>query len=82
MCNDTYYISVVHMHDLITKIYVASQKVKKGEKKIIVCVKELRKLSPQCSQTCRNVLVLRCRQIDEYQVLKMEGDNQKKVHDC
>ncbi len=78
MCNDTYYISVVHMHDLITKIYVASQKVKKGEKKIIVCVKELRKLSPQCSQTCRNVLVLRCRQIDEYQVLKMEGDIKKK----
>ncbi len=42
--------------------------------------KEISKLSPQCSQTCRNVLVLRCHQLDEYQVLKMEGDNQKKVN--
>ncbi len=91
MCNDAYYISVVHMHDLITQNICSKSKSKKGKKKIIVCVKEglkqnndhkeLRKLSPQCSQTCRNVLVLRCRQLDEYQVLKMEGDNQKKVHD-
>lgn len=73
----------------LPKIKVASPKKKK---KICVCVKEglkqnygykeLRKLSPQCSQTCRNVLVLRCHQLDEYQVLRMEGDNQKKVHDC
>lgn len=74
----------------LPKIKVASPKIK--NKKISVCVKEglkqnyghkeLRKLSPQCSQTCRNVLVLRCHELDEYQVLRMEGDNQKKVHDC
>ncbi len=79
------------MRDLITQS--KSKRKKVGKKSIIMCVKdglkqnnchkELSKLSPQCSQTCRNVLVLRCHQLDEYQVLKMEGDdNKKKVHDC
>ncbi len=33
MCNDTYYISVVHMHDLITQNIYSKSKSKKGGKK-------------------------------------------------